>query len=325
MLTRRQNLMETIKGGKPDRFVNQYEFLDIILEAPLRTRPQIGQTITNEWGITMAWPEGQLGPFPVHDAAHIALKDITKWKETIQCPTVEFSDERWAPAIAHANAVDRKDKFVTVFFASGTFEMTHFLMGMEDAMMNLYEEPDHMHDLIDFLTDYEIRYAQQIIKRIKPDALFHHDDWGSQIASLMSPQMFKEFFLEPYKRVYKFWKDNGVELIVHHSDSYAANLVPFMIEMGIDIWQGVMTTNNTPQLIKEYGGQISFMGEIDSGPLDHQDWDAKLIAEHVEKACTTCGKHYFIPCLTQGLNFSSFPGVYEAASKAIDEMSKKMF
>jgi uroporphyrinogen-III decarboxylase len=325
MLSKRQNLLETIRGGNPDRFVNQYEFLDIILEAPLRTRPQRGQTITNEWGVTMAWPEDQLGPFPVHDEAHRAIKDITKWRETIKCPTVEFPDERWAPAIKHAAAIDRNDKYVTVFFASGTFEMTHFLMGMEDAMMNFYEEPECMHELIDFLTDYEIRYAQQIIERIKPDALFHHDDWGSQIASLLSPEMFKEFFLEPYKKAYGFWKDNGVELIVHHSDSYAANLVPYMIDMGIDIWQGVMTTNHTPELIKQYGDQISFMGELDSGPLDHPNWDAKVIADHVEKACRSCGKSYFIPCLTQGLNFSSFPGVYEAASQAIDEMSKKMF
>jgi len=325
MLTKRQNLMETIKGGNPDRFVNQYEFMEIILEAPLRTRPQRGQTITNEWGITLSWPEDQLGPFPVHDEAHLAIKDITQWREVIQCPTVEFPDERWAPAIEHANAVDRADKFVTVFFASGTFEMTHFLLGMENAMMNLYEEPELMHELIAYLTDYELRYAEQIIERIKPDALFHHDDWGSQIASLMSPQMFEEFFLEPYKKAYGFWKNNGVELIVHHSDSYAANLVPHMIEMGIDIWQGVMTTNNTPDLIKQYGGKLSFMGELDSGPLDIKNWDAKMIEEHVERACRSCGKHYFIPCLTQGLNFSSFPGVYEATSAAIDRMSKKMF
>jgi len=325
MLSKKQNLLETMRGGNPDRFVNQYEFLEIILEAPLRTRPQRGQTITNEWGVTMAWPEDQLGPFPVHDQAHRAIKDITKWRETIKCPSVDFSDERWAPAIKHAEAVDRDDKYVTVFFASGTFEMTHFLMGMEDAMMNFYEEPECMHELIDFLTDYEIRYAQQIIDRIKPNALFHHDDWGSQIASLLSPEMFKEFFLEPYKKAYGFWKDNGVELIVHHSDSYAANLVPYMIDMGIDIWQGVMTTNHTPDLIKQYGGQITFMGELDSGPLDHPGWDAKVIAEHVERACRSCGKHSFIPCLTQGLNFSSFPGVYDAASHAIDEMSKKLF
>jgi len=71
--------------------------------------------------------------------------------------------------------------------------------------------------------------------------------------SFVSPDMFEEFFLPAYKKIYGFYKANGVELIVHHSDSYAANLVPHMIEMGIDIWQGVMTTNNIPDLIKQYG------------------------------------------------------------------------
>lgn len=42
-----------------------------------------------------------------------------------------------------------------------------------------------------------------------------------------------------------------------------------------------MRTNNTSDLIKEYGGHISFLGELDSGPLDNQDWDARVIAEHV--------------------------------------------
>ncbi len=325
MLTKRENLMETIKGGNPDRFVNQYEFLEIILEAPLRTRPQKGQTITNEWGITYSWPENQLGPFPVHTGDFIVLKDVTQWKEMVKAPSVMFSEERWEAAVKHAESVDRREQFVTVFFASGTFEMTHMLMGMENAMMALYEEPETMHDLINYLTDYEIEYAKQVIKYLKPDALFHHDDWGSQRSSFMSPDMFEEFFLEPYKRAYGFWKDNGVELIVHHSDSYAANLVPYMIDMGIDIWQGVMTTNNTPELIKKFGGQISFMGELDSGPLDHPDWTREAISEQVQKACESCGKHYFIPCLTQGLNFSSFPGVYDAATEAINEMSKKMF
>jgi hypothetical protein len=36
-------------------------------------------------------------------------------------------------------------------------------------------------------------------------------------------------------------------------------------------------------------------------------------------------KLYFIPNLTQGGNYGSFPGVYEETSKAIDEVSKRMF
>lgn len=34
MLTIRENLLETINGGTPDRFVNQYEFMEVILAAP---------------------------------------------------------------------------------------------------------------------------------------------------------------------------------------------------------------------------------------------------------------------------------------------------
>ncbi|NTW70967.1 MAG: uroporphyrinogen decarboxylase [Eubacteriaceae bacterium] len=325
MLTIRQNLMETIKGGSPDRFVNQYEFMEIIMEAPMGTFVTPGQIVKNEWGITFSWPEGQLGGFPVHDAEHKVLKDICEWRKYVKAPAVNTSDEAWAAAVEHANAVDRNEKFVTPFVAPGIFEMTHHLMGMEDALMALYEEPEAMHELIDYLTEYELAYAKELISRLHPDALFHHDDWGSQISSFVAPEMFEEFFVPAYKKIYGFYKENGVELIVHHSDTFGANLVPSMIEMGIDIWQGVMTTNNTPELIKKYGPQITFMGDLDSGKIDFPGWTPEIIAEHVERACKTCGKLYFIPNLTQGLNFSSFPGVYEETTAAIDRMSKEMF
>jgi uroporphyrinogen-III decarboxylase len=319
--------METIKGGNPDRFVNQYEFLNLIMEAPmdLPLAPAPGTEVKNKWGITFRWPEGQIGSFPVHDEEHKALKDITKWKESVKAPSVFYTDEEWAAAIAHANSVDRNDEFVTAFCAPGIFEMTHHLMGIEDALMALYEEPEAMQELIDYVVEYELAYAKEVIDHIHPDALFHHDDWGSQISTLISPAMFKEFFLPAYKKVYGFWKDNGVELIVHHSDSYAATFVPFMIEMRIDIWQGAMTTNNVPELIKKYGGKISFMGDIDSGKVDHPSWSRGEIAKYVEIACKECGKLYFIPNLSQGLNIASFPGVYETTSEEIDRMSKEMF
>jgi len=198
-------------------------------------------------------------------------------------------------------------------------------MGIENALMALYEEPEAMHEFIDALTQRELEFAKVTIEKIHPDAIFHHDDWGSQINSFISPAMFEEFFLPAYKKVYGFYKANGVELIVHHSDSYAANLVPFMIEMGVDIWQGVMTTNNVPELIKKYGTKISFMGDIDSGVVDHPSWSREEIAKYVEIACKRCGKLYFIPNLSQGLNFASFPGVYETTSEEIDRISKEMF
>jgi uroporphyrinogen-III decarboxylase len=196
---------------------------------------------------------------------------------------------------------------------------------MDDCMANFYEEPEAMKELIAYITDWELRYAEVLTRYAKPDAILHHDDWGSQRSSFISPEMFREFILPSYKRIYGFYKSHGVELIVHHSDSYAANLVPQMVEMGVDVWQGCLSTNNVPQLVKQFGGKISFMGDLNNGVLDKADWTPELIRAEVERACRTNGTRYFIPNLTSGLPMATFPGVYEAVSAEIDRMSKELF
>jgi uroporphyrinogen-III decarboxylase len=141
----------------------------------------------------------------------------------------------------------------------------------------------------------------------------------------MSPDMFADFFLEPYKQIYGYYHDHGVELVIHHADSYAATLVPYMIEMGIDIWQGCMESNNVPELVKKYGGKISFMGDIDNKSVDFQGWTRESCRTAVRRACDRCGSRYFIPCITQGGPGSVYPGVYTAMSEEIDRYSTEIF
>ena len=101
--------------------------------------------------------------------------------------------------------------------------------------------------------------------------------------------------------------------------------MPNMIEIGIDIWQGPTQSNDIPDLIQKYGGQISFMGGIETADLDRGDVTDEEIREHTEKIVRECGKNYFIPCLTQGGAFSTFPDVYPRTSKIIDEISADIF
>ena len=97
------------------------------------------------------------------------------------------------------------------------------------------------------------------------------------------------------------------------------------MNMRIDIWQGVMTSNNVPELIRKYGGKISFMGDIDSAKVDYEGWTKEVVQAEVDRACAECGTLYFIPNASQGLPMSTFPGVYEALSEAIDNCSKRYF
>ena len=329
MLTKRQNLLETIRGGNPDRFVKQYEAFAMQIPNGFSIHnpaPKPGQlNVVNAWGVTRSWPTGMPGAFPVHTPDKIVIKDIENWREYLKVPQVKYDAKVWEPFIAAAEAVDRNEYFVTSAVFPGIFEQCHYLTEIQNCLMAFYEYPDEMQEIIDEITNFEMELAEEICKYIKPDALFHHDDWGSQISTFLSPAMFREFIKPAYEKVYGYYKAHGVELIVHHSDSYAATLVPDMIDMGIDIWQGVMNSNNIPELIKKYGGQITFMGGIDSTTVDIEGWTQEKVRQEVRKACEACGKLYFIPNASQGLPVSTYPGVYEAISAEIDLASKDMF
>lgn len=320
--------METIRGGSPDRFVNQYEAFRLI-QNPLgghNPNPKYGEmNVKNAWGITRSWPKGTPGAFPVHTPEKVVIKDICRWRDYVHAPSVKFSDAEWEPFIKQAEETDRSEYFVMPFVAPGLFEQCHHLGEIQTTLINLYEEPEAMHELIDYLTEFELQLAEEICTHLKPDGLFHHDDWGSQTSTFISPDMFEEFFLPSYKKIYGYYKEHGVDVVIHHADSYAATLVPFMIEMGIDIWQGCMTSNNIADLIAKYGEKITFMGGIDSASVDRPDWTPELVEKEVRRACEEYGTKYYIPCITQGLGISTFPGVYETASEAIDKVSKEMF
>ena len=333
MLSKKQNLIETITpGGKPDRFVDQYEALGIVATTPFAVpwcEPG-GPEVKNGWGVTQKWIEGTPGQFPLHDDAHLVCKDIEHWKDDVHAPDLsKYTAADWEPAIKEAEQYDGNDVFISAMQAPGIFEQCHYLTEIKRCMMYFVTNPDDMHELIKYITDWELQLAEQWCTYVKPEGLFHHDDWGTQMSTFLSPDMFAEFYLEPYKQVYGYYKDHGVKLVVHHSDCYAATLVPYMIEMGIDIWQGGQSTDDFPALIKEYGGKISFMAGIDDAIVDKPDWDEQHVREVTRQAINECApvadKHFFIPCLTHGLGFSIFDGVYATISDEIAKMSKEMF
>ena len=328
MLTKKENLLETIHGGHPDRYVKQFEVFHLLMNTPdkLATTPVIqgAPPVKNRWGVTLGWPEGTPGFFPVHDAEHIVVKDIQHWREYVKAPSARFPSGMYEACLKEIEEMDGEEEMATLHLLAGFFEQCHYLCEITNALTYFYTEPESMQDLIAYLLDWEMEFADEYCTKIKPDAILHHDDWGTQISSFISPEMFEEFFLEPYKQLYGFYKSKNI-LIVHHADCYCANLVPYMIEMGIDIWQGAMSTNNIPELLRKYGGQISIMGGIDNGLVDRVDWTPENILNVTRKTCRECGKGYYIPCTTVGRNTSAYPGVYEAVGDAIEQVNREMW
>lgn len=331
MLTAKENMRRTIfGGGEPDRFVNQYEALQLMFHPwMINSGPPVEQgkpPVVNAWGVTAVWPEGTPGQFPVHTPDKIVLKDIENWRDYVKAPSLKFPQEHWDMFKAQYDELDDNKAYVAPIIVSGLFEQVHHLSEITNALMNYVTNPDEMHELIKYLTEWELELAEGICSNLKPEAVFHHDDWGSESSTFLRPDMFAEFFVEPYKQIYGYYHDHGVELVVHHSDSYAASLVPYMIEMGIDVWQGPMRSNNVFELVEKYRGQIAFMGNIDNKDVDFDGWTQDDVRKVVEKACpANMDKRSYMPCITQGGPGSTFPGTYIALTEEIDKRNAELF
>ena len=329
MLTAKQNMLETVRGGNPDRFVNQYEAVSLLFHPyMLHSGPKLekgGADVVNAWGVTNSFPANTPGPFPVHTPDKVVVKDIERWREFVHAPSLKFPQSEWDLFKAQYDAVDGSKAFKAPFIAPGLFEQTHHLCSMTEALTYYITNPDEMHELIRYLTEWELELAEGICANLHPDAIFHHDDWGAERASFLRPEMFAEFFLEPYKQIYGYYHDHGVELVIHHSDSYCANLVPYMIEMGIDVWQGCMESNDLPALVEKYAGKITFMGGIDNKSVDFTGWTQADCRKAARRAMESCGKLVFIPCITQGGPGSVFPGAYAALVAEIDQYNEETF
>ena len=275
MSTPKEIFLELIRpDGQPERQLRQYEALHMCLTDPcntyLRGNRKRGTTSVDRWGTTILFPEDAPGPMPDTREGLAVCPDVTRWRETVHAPDLEAAcTEGWDTCRAEARAACGSDHLLAGFMGTGIFEQCHFLMGFEDTLTNLYAHPDEMHALIDYITEYRLTYVRMLIDHLQPDVIFSHDDWGTKNALFMKPEMWREFFKEPYRRFYGYIRSRGV-IAIHHADSYLVPIVDDMAEIGIQVWQGVLPENDIPALQAHLNGRLTLMGGFGAA-IDRKD------------------------------------------------------
>ncbi len=329
MSTPKEIFLELIKpDGQPERQLKQYEALHMCLDDPINTylrgNRKRGTVSVDRWGTTISFPQDAPGPMPVHGDGVTVCPDITRWRETVHAPNLDDACAAgWDTCRRHAALAEAEGKLLTGFMGTGIFEQCHFLMGFEDTLTNLYEHPDEMHALIETITEYRIDYVRRLIDGLKPDAIFSHDDWGTKSALFMKPDMWREFFKEPYRRFYGYIRSRGV-IAIHHADSYLVPIVDDMAEIGIQVWQGTLPENDIPALQRHLNGKLTLMGGFGAA-IDRADSQPDEILDYARDTLRRCcpGGH-FIPCITYGLQGAVFPHVDQYLDQAVDEYNARL-
>ena len=313
-MTAKEIFLEMLKpDGRPERQLVQYEALNLWLMDPvngyLMNGRHPGMSGKDRWGVTVAWPADHPGQQPITTDDVKVLKDITYWRDYVHAPDVEANcQDGWEECIAAARAATGPDRLLCAFSGTGLFEECHFLMGFADTLTNLYEHPQEMHELIDYICDFKLKVMKLYCEKMHPDAIFFHDDWGAKTQLFMNPEMWREFFKEPYRKIYGYIRSQGV-IAIHHADSYLSPIVEDMVEIGIQCWQGVLPENDIPELQQRLKGRMILMGGIGAA-IDTPDSTEEEIRAYVGKALNEyCPGGHFIPSITYGLAGTIFKHV----------------
>ena len=331
MYSERENFLKLLKGEETDHLIAQWAPFIPILTDPVqrftRGNRVKGSTTIDRWGTTIVWPDGQPAAMPHITPENKVLKDITRWREQVKVPDLvaNASDPKlWDDAKADIAAIDKEQSFSMCFMGTGIFEQLHYLMGFEDTLMNLMEEPECMEELIEAVFEYRYAYAKLLIDNLHPDAILSHDDWGAKDRMFMRPDVWRHFFKEPYAKFYKLFRDNNV-ISLHHADSYCEPIAEDMIDVGIDVWQGILPQNDIVKLQKQLNGKLILMGGINTSLVDRGDATPEAIRAEVRRACDAyVPGGSFIPCLPSGLrNGAIFPGVDDTIDDEIRKISPK--
>lgn len=168
----------------------------------------------------------------------------------------------WEIQAEKLNAQDR----VTPLLGGSLYNYLRDYLGVETLSCLMYDDEALLSDMIAYLADYFITLLAPLVKKVKFDFVYFFEDCCGSNGPLFSPACYHKFFDEPYRRMIRFYKENGIPYALIDSDGKIDRLVDCWIGSGFDILfpieKGVW--GQTPgELRQRFGKNLRMMDGVD--------------------------------------------------------------
>lgn len=174
-------------------------------------------------------------------------------------------------------------------------------MGVENISYAFYDEPEWMHEVMDYLADLYIQVLGRALKEVDVDIALFWEDMCYKNGPLISPEMFREFLLKPYQKVTRFLEENGVKLSFVDCDGNIDALVPLWLEGGVRGFYPLERASGMdplPLLEKYEKDKILLWGNVDKRELKKSK---EAIDRELERLKPAVEKGGFIPLVDHGV------------------------
>ncbi|HER09898.1 MAG TPA: methyltransferase [Bacteroides sp.] len=209
--------------------------------------------------VLFPWEEGYPGNFENIGEAFQSIN----WIAHSHTKYVNISDEELRDRTEKLRA--STDRALVMSGGVKLLELGFFLRRMDNLLMDLLADHEHLSALLDKLTDLHLAGLEKKIRAVGDlvDVIRFGDDLGMSTGPFMDLETFRELFKPRYKILCDYVKQHSDMKIFFHSCGSIRQYIPDLIEAGFDILNPVQTNSygmDARELKKEFGSEVTFWG-----------------------------------------------------------------
>jgi uroporphyrinogen decarboxylase len=151
----------------------------------------------------------------------------------------------------------------------GLFDQASYLRGIEEFMIDFYENPEAVQILLDKIADWFIELYDLYLD-LAGDALdlieLPGDDYAGTAGPIIGPAHFDQFFKAPWRRVVSFIKSRKPDLhVLFHCDGDSTPFIPRFLEIGADVHHPLEFVPNLDMnhVKRAFGDRLTILGALD--------------------------------------------------------------
>ncbi len=200
----------------------------------------------------------------------IAEEDLSRHMWAVPCPPFHIDwvhdEARFADFVRRIRRLhDTTDYAIMISIGHNLFEQGTFLRGIDNFLVDIYTDPRSVEHFVDVLVEGYMPKLERILDGVKDcvDIIQFGDDLGTSDGPWMAPEVLRRIFIPRYRKMWRYVHDHSGCKVFLHSCGSVYDLLPDLIEAGMDILNPVQTTakNMEPQRLKrEFGRDLTFWG-----------------------------------------------------------------
>ena len=185
-------------------------------------------------------------------------------KRYIACPERVYVDLKTA-----AEKYSRCENPVGIHLFPFFFRLGFYSLGMEYFMEAFYTEPEMMHDMFDYWSEFVIETIRPVLELIKPDFVTLAEDLAYKGATHMSPAMYGEFWLPYQNKVIKLLEHYEIGVISLWSAGKTDGILGMAVDNGVNCtWPVERASGADPHVLRAgYGKKLRIAGGVPTRAL----------------------------------------------------------